>query len=121
MADEVVVVGSGERAAKLAAVLRAAGYAVAQAADGHAARAVMTEPGVTMLAADLAVPELDRQALLAALAVDGDAPPPTLEEMERRQIVAALRHTRGNRRDAARLLGIARSTLHAKLHRYDIH
>ena len=46
--------------------------------------------------------------------------PVTIEEMERRQIVAALRHTGGNRREAARILGIARSTLHVKLHRYSI-
>ncbi len=120
MADEVLVVGSGERAARLAAVLRSAGYAVAEAADGAAARGAMAEPGISVIVADLALPDLDRQALLTALAPDAETPPVTIEEMERRQIAAALRHTGGNRRDAARLLGIARSTLHAKLHRYNI-
>jgi DNA-binding NtrC family response regulator len=120
MSDELLVIGSGERAARLAAVLRGAGYAVAAAPDGATARAAMAEPGITALVADLAVPELDRGALLAALAPEVGAIPVTIEEMERRQIVAALRFTGGNRREAARILGIARSTLHVKLHRYSI-
>jgi DNA-binding NtrC family response regulator len=120
MSDEVLVIGSGERAVRLAAVLRSAGYAVAAAADGVAARAAMAEPGITVLVADLATPDLDRGTLLAALAPEVGAVPVTIEEMERRQIVAALRHTGGNRREAARLLGIARSTLNVKLHRYHI-
>lgn len=120
MSDEVVVIGTGERAVRLAAVLRNAGYAVAAVPDGAAARAAMAEPGISLLAADLATPDLDRGALLAALAPDAGAIPATIEEMERRQIVAALRHTGGNRREAARVLGIARSTLHVKLHRYNI-
>lgn len=120
MSDEVLLVGHGDRAAKLASVLRSAGYAVAMAPDGAAARAAMAEPGIAVLVADLALAELDRGTLLAALAPEAGSVPVTLEEMERRQIVAALRHTGGNRREAARLLGIARSTLHVKLHRYAI-
>jgi two-component system response regulator HydG len=38
-----------------------------------------------------------------------------LRELEQEAILAALRETRGNRRQAARLLGIAESTLYAKL------
>jgi DNA-binding NtrC family response regulator len=38
-----------------------------------------------------------------------------LRQLEQEAIVAALRETNGNRRQAARLLGIAESTLYAKL------
>ena len=47
-------------------------------------------------------------------------PPETLVEMERRHIARTLEYTHGNRRDAARILGIARSTLLAKIRRYGL-
>ncbi len=46
--------------------------------------------------------------------------PVTLEEIERRHVAATLRHTGGNKRQAARLLGIARSTLQQKVRRYGL-
>ena len=45
---------------------------------------------------------------------------PTLEEMERQQIEAALQRSRWNISDAAKMLGIARSTFYQKLKKYDI-
>ncbi|MCE5249187.1 sigma-54 dependent transcriptional regulator [bacterium] len=45
---------------------------------------------------------------------------PTLEELERQAIIDALDHTRGNRRKAARLLGIGERTLYRKLKQYRI-
>lgn len=47
-------------------------------------------------------------------------PPESLAEMERRHIARTLAWTGGNRRDAARLLGVARSTLLAKIRRYGL-
>jgi DNA-binding NtrC family response regulator len=44
--------------------------------------------------------------------------PETLEAAERRHIAAVLRFTGGNKRKAALLLGVARSTLLAKVRRY---
>jgi carbamoyl-phosphate synthase large subunit len=44
----------------------------------------------------------------------------TLQEMEIRFIREALERTRGNKRRAARLLGISRSTLYGKLRRYGL-
>jgi DNA-binding NtrC family response regulator len=46
--------------------------------------------------------------------------PVSLAEMERQHIARTLVYTGGNRRDAARLLGIARSTLLAKIRRYGL-
>ncbi len=45
----------------------------------------------------------------------------TLEEMERQAVIDALRQTQGNRRKAARLLGIGERTLYRKLKQHDIH
>jgi len=44
----------------------------------------------------------------------------TLDELERQAIIDALRQSRGNRRKAARTLGIGERTLYRKLRQYDI-
>jgi len=44
----------------------------------------------------------------------------TLRDLERQRILQALVEARGNKKLAARRLGIHRSTLYAKLHRYEI-
>ena len=49
-----------------------------------------------------------------------DAAPAPLDDAERHHIAATLRHTRGNKRQAAHLLGIARSTLLAKVRKYGL-
>jgi DNA-binding NtrC family response regulator len=46
--------------------------------------------------------------------------PESLDSAEARHILAMLRFTRGNKRKAALLLGIARSTLLAKIRRYHL-
>ena len=43
-----------------------------------------------------------------------------LDDAEKTHIALALRHTRGNKRQAAHMLGIARSTLLAKVRKYDL-
>ncbi|HVX89662.1 MAG TPA: helix-turn-helix domain-containing protein [Gemmatimonadales bacterium] len=48
------------------------------------------------------------------------APTAPLDDAERTHIAAALRHTRGNKRQAAHMLGIARSTLLAKVRKYGL-
>lgn len=50
----------------------------------------------------------------------GEDPPLSLAEVERRHIARTLAWTGGNRREAARLLGVARSTLLAKIRRYQL-
>lgn len=51
---------------------------------------------------------------------DREAPPRRLEEVERDEIVKALRYTRGHQGEAARLLGISRKTLWEKRRRYGL-
>jgi Nif-specific regulatory protein len=47
--------------------------------------------------------------------------PITLERIEHEHIMHMLEWTKGKKREAARLLGINRSTLDRKLERYEIH
>ena len=55
-----------------------------------------------------------------AAAAAESAPPPPLEEVERRAIEAALRHARGNKNEAARLLRIDRQRLYRKIAKYKL-
>ena len=101
-------------------ILRSAGHVLVTAATpGEAAEALAT-PGLDFLALDLRLPGLDLPRLQEALNPSGSNPPDSLEEAERRHIALTLRHTRGNRRQAARILGIARSTMLAKLRKYGL-
>lgn len=106
------------RARALAAALRAAGHTVEVHTD---AAGELTRPEVDGVVVDLRQPGLDRTMLAAALAVHTPSvPPEPLDAVERRHIEATLRFTGGNKRRAAHLLGIARSTLIQKVRRYDI-
>ncbi len=49
-----------------------------------------------------------------------DGAPVTLKDLERNHIARTLKHTGGNKKEAARILGIDRSTLYAKLKLYDL-
>ena len=78
-------------------------------------RAMVTCRGQSLTAADF--------AFLAGSAAAKSWTPPgvmTLEEMEKVLITATLRHTGGNIKEAAGLLGIDRSTLYEKIKRYQI-
>ncbi|HYD50268.1 MAG TPA: sigma-54 dependent transcriptional regulator, partial [Terriglobales bacterium] len=57
-----------------------------------------------------------------ALGSGGQAPgePLPLEEIERRNIAAALKHAGGNKNEAARILGIDRQRLYRKLQKYGL-
>ena len=107
-------------------LLRSAGHQVLAVEDVRlAAESLAAEPGratpaFEALVLDLAVPGLDLAALRASLAPAAPAVPDTLEAAERRQIALVLAHTNGNRRQAAHLLGVARSTLLNKIRRYGL-
>jgi DNA-binding NtrC family response regulator len=116
----LVVSAHSDRRATLAAALRAAGVQVAAAETGTHGAVVLSEPGIDVLVLDLRLNELDGAALRAALNPAMPAAPDTLDDAERRHIAHVLRHTRGNKRQAAILLGISRSTLLHKVRKYDI-
>ena len=119
-ARPVLLVGSN--VIDMAQTLRAEGRSVTMEPRGPAAAALLEAGGSIgngILVLDLALPELDRQRLRAALGEAAPAPE-SLEAVERRQIAAMLRYTGGNRRKAAQLLGLARSTLLAKIRRYEL-
>jgi transcriptional regulator with PAS, ATPase and Fis domain len=107
------------RRREIAALLRTTGQEVIEVADRPSiADRVGEQDGVLVV-------DLDAPGLFAPLLEDlrqpsGSRVDWSLEAMERRHIRAMLEHTGGNRREAAHLLGIARSTLLAKLRRYDL-
>jgi DNA-binding NtrC family response regulator len=77
-------------------------------------------PNFDLLLLDLTLPGLDLAALRAAISPDHPAAPDALDAAERRHIVRVLEHTGGNRKQAAAVLGISRSTLLNKIRRYGI-
>jgi len=52
---------------------------------------------------------------------EDDAYERLIESVERLLLIAALRRTKGNQTHAARLLGLPRPTLHAKMHKHGLH
>jgi DNA-binding NtrC family response regulator len=107
-------------AGSVPSALRAAGHEVRTAAGAEAAALLAQGKGAyDIVTLDLGLPGLDLAAL-AQLALPQAAPLDPLEIAERRHITSALRHTRGNKRQAAHLLGIARSTLLAKVRKYGL-
>ena len=101
-------------------LLRAAGHHVAAAPDGAAAAAAVGVPGFDLLVLDLHRPELDLAALRQAVHPAEPAMPDSLDAAERRHIALVLRYTGGNKRKAAQLLGISRSTLLHKVRKYGL-
>jgi DNA-binding NtrC family response regulator len=110
--------GDAVRRADMLALLRGAGHHAAAAPDGEAAAEALTRPGFELILLDLSWPELNLARLREALAAS--PAPETLDAVERRHIALTLRLTSGNKRRAAELLGIARSTLLHKVRKYGL-
>lgn len=118
----LVVSADLTRAERVAEALRTQGRTATVETRGADAAAMLgegSEASGGLLVLDLSLPELDRQRLREAMG-EHAAPPEPLEAVERRQIAAMLQYTAGNRRKAAQLLGLARSTLLAKIRRYEL-
>lgn len=109
-----------DAAARIAAALGVAGHQVVSAPTGRAAAEALGVPGLGAVLLDLTLPGLDLAALRRALTPATPVPPDSLADAERRHIALALGHTRGNKRQAALLLGISRSTLLHKIRRYGL-
>ena len=108
------------RAQRVTGVLRETGQQVVQVSDGREAVRALEVPGLEVLILGLGVPGLDLGALRLAMAPGERVPPDSLEDAERRHIARALEYTGGNKRRTAQLLGIARSTLLAKVRKYGL-
>ena len=109
-----------ERREGILTLLRGAGHHAVAAPDGPAAATALALPGFDLLLLDLGDPDLDLGELRQALAPAQPGEPDTLDAAERRHIARALRHTSGNKRQAALLLGISRSTLLHKVRKYGL-
>lgn len=116
----LVVAANGDRGAVVADALRAAGHRVMAVEDGATAAEALREPGFDLVAIDMRLPALDGEALRRGLAPLAPVAPDSLEAAERRHIARVLAHTGGNKRQAALLLGISRSTLLHKVRKYGL-
>ena len=116
----LILARAPERRDALLNALRGAGYHAAAAPDGPAAAEAIGAPGFDALVVDLGWPELEVRRLREALAPTHAVEPDALEAAERRHIALTLRYTGGNRRRAAQLLGISRSTLLHKVRKYGL-
>lgn len=116
----LVLANGPERHEALASALRGAGHRVMSAPDPAAAAEAIGSAALDAVVLDLQWPELEPALLREVLAPARAAEPESLDDAERRHIALTLRHTGGNRRRAAQLLGISRSTLLHKLRKYGL-
>jgi DNA-binding NtrC family response regulator len=116
----LILDGDAERRAGMVALLRGAGHHVALAPDAASAAEALGRAGFDLMVLDPAWPDLDPARLGEALASNRAIAPEPLEAAERRHIALTLRFTAGNKRRAAELLGIARSTLLHKVRKYGL-
>jgi DNA-binding NtrC family response regulator len=116
----VVLVNDLERRNRLVALLRGEDHEVVEASDSAFAAEAIREPGVDTLVIDVDSAELDREGLSRAITPHGVTEPESLDAAERRHLAGVLRHTGGNKRKAAHLLGISRSTLLNKVRKYGL-
>ncbi len=109
------------RRAALGDSLRNTGQPVIAVDGPKAAVQALEQAEPSLLVLDLTVPGLDLAVLREAICAEQPGAPDSLEAAERRHIARVLEFTGGNKRETAHLLGIARSTLLAKLRKYRLY
>jgi DNA-binding NtrC family response regulator len=114
----LVVDGDSERQQEILTLLRQAGHQVA--ITDSAAGETIELGSYDLVLLDPALPSIDFAALKQVVSSAAPAPPDSLEDAERRHVALMLRHTSGNKRKAAHLLGISRSTLLNKVRKYGL-
>jgi DNA-binding NtrC family response regulator len=110
--------GDPDRRQEIATLLRQAGHQVALLGNGATGTATLDR--CDLLVVDPASPTIDFAGLRQAISPDTPPSPDSLQEAERRHLALVLRHTSGNKRKAAQLLGISRSTLLNKVRKYGL-
>ncbi|MEP7225822.1 MAG: YceI family protein [Gemmatimonadales bacterium] len=108
-----------ERLDELVALLRSADHRIDVAPDEASAVESLGGTSLDALLLDLGMPGLDLSALRSAILSDTGEPEP-LDSAERRHLALVLRYTGGNKRKAAHILGISRSTLLNKVRKYGL-
>jgi DNA-binding NtrC family response regulator len=104
----------------LVQMLRGSGHLPVVMSDSAEASRALAVPGLDVAVLALGTPGLDQTLLREAIAPAVPAEPEPLDDVERRHIARTLAYTRGNKRRAAHILGIARSTLLAKVRKYGL-
>jgi DNA-binding NtrC family response regulator len=104
---------------ELAGLLRRADHHVLPA-ESTALAAELMATDMDALLLDLEFPDLNLSALRRVLGSVEDREPESLDAAERRHIALVLRYTGGNKRRAAHILGISRSTLLNKVRKYEL-
>jgi DNA-binding NtrC family response regulator len=115
----LILDADSERRKQLAALLEGAGHQVAFADEGTAAE------NSDLLRYDLLLLDPTRHgigpaAFSQSASSTSAADPDSLDEVERRHLEITLQHTGGNKKKAAHLLGISRSTLLNKVRKYGL-
>jgi DNA-binding NtrC family response regulator len=100
--------------------LKGSGHLPVVVADPTEAARALAVPGLDAALVSLDAPGFDQMMFRESLAPAEPAEPEALDVVERRHIARTLTYTRGNKRRAAHLLGIARSTLLAKVRKYGL-
>jgi len=115
----LVVSQDASRARYLEDAIKHGGLSVVTPRDPAQPATELSNSDLAAVVIDLTLPGLDRVALAASLAPGTPAAQPEpLEAVERRHILATLNFTGWNKRRAAHILGIARSTLIQKVRRF---
>jgi DNA-binding NtrC family response regulator len=109
-----------ERREALVALLQGADHQVDASSDGASAAELLGGTSLDAVLVDLGMPGVDLAALRRAIFSPDSGEPESLETAERRHLALVLRHTGGNKRKAAHLLGISRSTLLNKVRKYQL-
>ena len=109
-----------ERRRLVAEALRAAGIRVVEADDPRTAALALDAGALDAAVVSMTWPELDAEAFRAAICPSAPGLPVSLDAAERAHIARTLAHTAGNRRQAALVLGISRSTLLHKIRKYGL-
>ena len=115
----LVVSPDPERREELVGLLQRGSHPAVGVGGGNAALQRFDD-GMDAIVLDLALPELDTALLRQALSSGNESEPDSLDAAERRHLSLVLRHTGGNKRKAAHILGISRSTLLNKVRKYGL-